>query len=118
MVRLNMEKDTKSVLDFRWRSLMSNRVFLSHSSSDKEAVGIPSRENKLGMKFAPIMRGTFLIGSEKGETHERTVRSKTVTPPFYMGVYTVTQAQWRTVMDTEPWKGYPRVREGDNYPVV
>jgi formylglycine-generating enzyme required for sulfatase activity len=35
-----------------------------------------------------------------------------------MGVYTVTQAQWRTVMDTEPWKGYPRVREGDNYPAV
>jgi len=36
-----------------------------------------------------------------------------------MSIYTITQAQWGTVMDTEPWKkGDPRVQEGDDYPAV
>ena len=36
--------------------------------------------------------------------------------PYYMGVYTVTQSQWKEVMGNAPWKGKDYVREGDKYP--
>ena len=27
----------------------------------------------------------------------------TISKPFYMGIYELTQAQWKAVMGTEPW---------------
>lgn len=37
---------------------------------------------------------------------------------YHIGETTVTQGQWREVMDTEPWKGQSYVMEGDDYPAV
>ena len=37
---------------------------------------------------------------------------------YSIGETTVTQKQWREVMDTEPWKGEKYVMEGDDYPAV
>lgn len=37
---------------------------------------------------------------------------------YSIGVTTVTQAQWKVVMGTEPWKGKAYVVEGDDYPAV
>ena len=51
----------------------------------------------------------------------------TISKPFYMGIYEVTQAQWKAVMGTEPWmtkqalgfaRMQPRPQGFDDYPVV
>jgi len=42
----------------------------------------------------------------------------TLSKSFYMGIYPVTQTQWRAVMNTEPWKGQYFVQEGDEYPAT
>ena len=72
------------------------------------------------MRLVLIPAGKFLMGSGlsaqrlarqykaakasyfRGEFPQREV---TITKPFNMGVTEVTQAQWRAVMGTEPWKG-------------
>ena len=51
----------------------------------------------------------------------------TISKPFHMGIYEVTQAQWKAVMGTEPWmtkqalgfaRMQPRPQGFDDYPVV
>ena len=77
-------------------------------------------QNDWGMAFAPIPAGTFEMGSSTKDAHEheQPVHSVTISQPFYVGVHTVTQGQWKAVMNTEPWKGKSRVEEGDDYPAV
>jgi formylglycine-generating enzyme required for sulfatase activity len=62
--------------------------------------------NILGMKFVLIPAGTFLMGSppeevgrsaDEGPQHE-----VTITRPFYLGVYPVTQMQYQLVMKASP----------------
>lgn len=62
--------------------------------------------NSVGMKFALIPAGSFLMGSpeeEPGRTADEGPRHHvTLTRPFYLGVTEVTQGQWRAVMDDNP----------------
>jgi len=37
---------------------------------------------------------------------------------FWLDQTSVTQADWKRVMNTEPWKGKAGVKEGDNYPAT
>ena len=37
---------------------------------------------------------------------------------FWLGKYELTQAQWKQVMETEPWRGGEDVREGADYPAT
>ncbi len=93
-----------------------------------KAIGIEVWENKLGIKFALIIPGAFQMGSEgkeeelgtpRADENEFPAHQARINRPFYMSIYTITQAQWKTVMNTEKWKkGDPRYREGDDYPVV
>jgi len=83
-----------------------------------KALGQQTYENDLGMAFTLIMPGTFLMGSEGVEENEAPVHRVSISRPFYMGTYVVTQKQWKAVMDSEPWKGMPHVREGDDFPAV
>jgi formylglycine-generating enzyme required for sulfatase activity len=61
--------------------------------------------NSLGMKFVLIPAGQFLHGwsarNEAGELvpHKRLV---TISKPFYLGQYEVTQEQWSALMDNNP----------------
>jgi HEAT repeat protein/formylglycine-generating enzyme required for sulfatase activity len=61
------------------------------------------------LKLTLIPAGKFMMGSPKTETgrddDEGPQREVTISKPFYMGVYEVTQAQWRAVMGTIPWRG-------------
>jgi formylglycine-generating enzyme required for sulfatase activity len=70
------------------------------------------------MKLVLIPDGEFLMGSPKSDPDhyddEGPQHRVTISKPFYMGVYEVTQAQWRSVMGTEPWKGKHWTRPGDN----
>jgi formylglycine-generating enzyme required for sulfatase activity len=61
--------------------------------------------NSIGMKLVLVPRGTFLMGSPKaegGEEEERPQRRVTLSQPFYMGVYPVTQAEHEKLMGTNP----------------
>lgn len=65
----------------------------------------PRLTNAIGMVLALIPPGTFLMGSplsEKGRGENETQHRVTLTREYYLGVYPVTQAQWRQVMDTNP----------------
>ena len=61
--------------------------------------------NELGMKFAWIPSGTFVMGSpesEAGRSSNETSHKVTITKGFYLGVYTVTQVQWEGLMGSNP----------------
>ena len=72
--------------------------------------------NSIGMEFVLIPAGEFDMGSPSNENgrdnDEGPVYSVTISKPFYMGKYEVTQEQWRDVMGNNP----SRFR-GDNLPV-
>jgi formylglycine-generating enzyme required for sulfatase activity len=65
-----------------------------------------------GMDFVLISAGTFEMGSSDGEDQERPQHGVTITKPFYLGKYEVTQAQWAAVMGDNP-----SFFKGDNMPV-
>jgi len=74
------------------------------------------------MELASIPVGEFLMGSPQTEIgrfdDEGPQRLVTIGKPFYIGVCEVTQAQWRSVMGTEPWDGLEWSKSGDNYPAI
>ncbi len=61
--------------------------------------------NSLGMKFAWIPPGTFLMGSPPSEAErydDETQHKVTLTRGFWIGVHPVTQAHWQAVMAVNP----------------
>jgi len=97
-------------LEDRLRSLLAAGV---------QPVG-PFITNSLGMKFAWIPAGTFLMGSPKEEkgrmrgNHE-SEHQATLSKGFYLGIHLVTQAVWQPVMGNN-WRSsdYP---QGADLPV-
>ncbi len=58
--------------------------------------------NSIGMKFAHIPAGTFTMGSSRREAERDGKEERhpvTITQPFYIGAYEVTQAQYTAVME-------------------
>ncbi|MDR1044893.1 MAG: formylglycine-generating enzyme family protein, partial [Candidatus Adiutrix sp.] len=62
--------------------------------------------NSLGLEFTLIPAGSFTMGADKnfenalyGETPQHRV---SISQPFYLGTYEVTQAQWTAVMGSNP----------------
>lgn len=61
--------------------------------------------NSIGMKFAWIPPGNFVMGSPKEEKQRidsETQHKVTLTKGFYMGIQLVTQEQWQEVMGKNP----------------
>jgi formylglycine-generating enzyme required for sulfatase activity len=62
--------------------------------------------NSIGMKLKLIQPGTFKMGSPKDESDrsymEKPVREITISKPFYIGVYEVTQEEWTEIMGNNP----------------
>ena len=61
--------------------------------------------NELGMKFAWIPPGTFMMGSPESEADRsgwETSHKVTITKGFYLGIYTVTQEQWEALTGGNP----------------
>jgi formylglycine-generating enzyme required for sulfatase activity len=54
------------------------------------------------MDFVLIHPGKFMMGSEKGLDNEKPAHEVTLTKPFYLGIYEVTQAQWKVLMGDDP----------------
>ena len=66
----------------------------------------PVANNTIGMVLIEIPAGEFTMGSpagEKGHQANEEQVAVTLTKPFLLGKYEVTQGQWRQVMGTVPW---------------
>lgn len=75
-------------------------------------------KNSLGMEFALIPAGTFIMGSPLNEPNRKKdeVQHKvTVNEPFYIQTTEVTLGQWRTLMGK---KFFGRRKGADNMPAV
>jgi formylglycine-generating enzyme required for sulfatase activity/TolB-like protein len=75
-----------------------------------------------GMALVPA--GTFMMGSNDGYDNEKPVHRVTISKPFYMSVYEVTQKEWREVMGTTIAQqrdmantSWSLAGEGDSYPM-
>jgi uncharacterized protein (TIGR02996 family) len=66
---------------------------------------VPEVVNSIGMRFALIPAGTFWMGSpelEDGRDSDEKRHRVTLTRHYWLGVFTVTQAQYEAVMGTNP----------------
>jgi uncharacterized protein (TIGR02996 family) len=66
---------------------------------------VPEVVNSIGMRLALIPPGRFLMGSppdEAGRREDERQHEVEITKAFYLGVYPVTQGQWRAVMGYNP----------------
>jgi formylglycine-generating enzyme required for sulfatase activity len=76
------------------------------SSHPPNTLGLQRLTNALGMEFVCVPRGTFLMGSSPEERDryddEDPHHAVTLTRPFYLGVYQVTQRQYEQVMGRNP----------------
>jgi formylglycine-generating enzyme required for sulfatase activity len=66
-----------------------------------------SHTNSIGMAFVPIPAGSFLMGANKDSDkealdNEAPPHQVTISQPFYLGKFEVTQAQWKAVMGNNP----------------
>lgn len=66
--------------------------------------------NNLGMEFVAIPAAELRMGADEGPP-SRSSHQVTISQPFYIGKYEVTQAQWSAVMGTNPsqFTGDPRL---------
>ena len=73
----------------------------------------------VSLNLVLIPSGKFMMGSPETEkdrsSDEGPQREVTISKAFYLGVTEVTQAQWKSVMGTEPWKGQEYVKEGADH---
>lgn len=71
--------------------------------------------NSIGMTLRLISAGELLMGSPESEEgrvdNEGPQHRVEISTPFYIQTTEVTQAQWTSVMGTEPWKGEKFVTE-------
>jgi uncharacterized protein (TIGR02996 family) len=99
------DQPNRPQLEDRLRSLLEAGV---------QPVG-PFWTNAIGMKFAWIPPGVFLMGSPETEPDREdneTQHGVRLTKGLWLGVYPVTQAQWQTVLGNNPSQF-----QGENLPV-
>ena len=74
----------------------------------------------MGLRWIPA--GTFQMGCIEGEqdgyANESPRHEVTLSRGYWMGICEVTQAQWRAVMGTTPWKGQKYVPDNPLHPAV
>jgi formylglycine-generating enzyme len=82
-------------------------IFVAFGASILVAPGPPEiyLEPQTGMELVAIDPGTFVMGSDPGEPGrgpDETPHTVTLTRPFFIGRYEVTQTQWMVVMGGNP----------------
>lgn len=83
--------------------------------------GDESSDNSLNLPMIWCPSGTFLMGSPKGEVESRDNEDQvevTLSQGFWLGKFPVTQAEWQQVMQSEPWKGQPSVKNAATCPAT
>jgi formylglycine-generating enzyme required for sulfatase activity len=75
-----------------------------------------SSKSAAGMEFVKIAPGEFMMGCSDGDSQcnndEKPAHRVMITKAFEMGKYEVTQAQWKSIMNTNP-----STVHGDDHPV-
>jgi formylglycine-generating enzyme required for sulfatase activity/serine/threonine protein kinase len=81
----------------------------------------PQITNSIGMKLARIPAGKFLMGSPENEpgrqANDGQQHEVTITKPFHIGVYEVTQAEYEKVTGMNPSKFNKQNGGGPDHPV-
>jgi formylglycine-generating enzyme required for sulfatase activity len=78
-------------------------------------------DNALKMKLVWCPPGEFTMGSPPAETGRGTDENQvsvSLTKGFWLGKFEVTQAEWKLVMKTEPWKAPLHTRERSDFPAI
>ena len=77
---------------------------LIHKGTDEKA-GLPKeiRHKATGIHLVLIAPGSFQMGSNIAD-REKPAHKVTITKPFYLGKYEVTQAEWLKAMNSKPWE--------------
>ena len=70
------------------------------------------------MDFALIEPGKFIMGTSAERGNEYPQHQVTITKPFYLGQYEITQRQWVSVMCIHPWAGQDYVLADSDRPAV
>ncbi len=81
-------------------------------TKDELAQYLPDTRYTAIGKFVKVNPGTFGMGAADGADNEKPVHSVTITKPYYLGAYELTQEAWESVMGSNP-----SVDKGDNFPV-
>jgi uncharacterized protein (TIGR02996 family) len=65
---------------------------------------VPQLVNSIGLRLCLLPAGRFRMGSPQGSRHRRDepAHEVTLTRPFYLGAFLVTQAQYKLVMGNNP----------------
>ena len=79
-----------------------------------KVVLIPAGKFMMGSKFSAADTAQKYGGPKDFHTNEHPQHEVTISRSFYIGLYEVTQTQWRAVMGTEPWDGLECAKSGDN----
>lgn len=78
------------------------------AASESPAIGAGGPKeikNSIGMELILIPSGSFQMGGDKSfEADATPLHSVTISTPFYMGKYEVTQKQWHVIMGSNPSK--------------
>ncbi|MFA5866078.1 MAG: SUMF1/EgtB/PvdO family nonheme iron enzyme [Phycisphaerae bacterium] len=94
-------------------------ITITDPGSGADAITIDCGNGVL-MTLTTIPAGTFRMGDIAGNagSNEQPVHNVTLSKDYYMGIYEVTQAQWKAAMGTEPWKGQPSIKEQGDCPAT
>jgi formylglycine-generating enzyme required for sulfatase activity len=80
--------------------------FVVQGASERSMAELPKEiTNSIGMKLLLLPTGTFTMGSPLGESERRDnerQHSATISGPFWLGIYEVTQSQYEGVMGENP----------------
>ncbi len=89
-----------------WRKTVTVRdeqttdISISSGPAEGETWSVP----ELGLALIPVAAGSFQMGSNDGAGDEKPVHSVTISKPFWMGKYEVTQGEYEALMGKNPSK--------------
>jgi len=77
---------------------------------------IPAGDFLMGGKFSAAEAIKRFGGNPNHYQSELPRHKVTISRPFYMGIYEVTQSQWESLMDSKPYDGKMATKTGPDYP--
>lgn len=90
-----------------WAVAHSLLLVAAMAASSHAAAQPAEHINSIGMRFVPVPAGSFTMGSSdsdrEADADEKPARRVTLSRPFHLGKFEVTQAQWEAVMGSSPY---------------
>ena len=80
-------------------AIVLRQVTDNKATGRTHTVGLPGG---VTLEMVEIPKGSFCMGSESGSADEKPVHKVTISQPFFIGRFEVTQAQWQAVMGSNP----------------